>query len=178
MVVDRNPAQHQNQLASLHEEFFGPGKSDPLAPVQFEVIDRATDEAIQRLMAAGLLAKTTRGTRALFPLADAGVPPPLSEQERKQVAMHREQGKHSLGLARVLGAANFPNETRANLLTAGLHLARAWAAENRLPEPASLEDALLPPLSHCWKESLAEARSFLAEPTHPWQALLEKLERA
>ena len=67
VVVERDAAQYREQLGSLHEEYFGPGRWDPLAPVRLEVIDRATDEALQRLIDAGLLAKTTRASRPLWP---------------------------------------------------------------------------------------------------------------
>ena len=66
-MVERDAAQYREQLGALHEEYFGPGQWDPLAPVRLEVIDRATDEALQRLIDAGLLAKTTRATRPLWP---------------------------------------------------------------------------------------------------------------
>ena len=59
VVVDRNAAQWREQLNSLHQEFFGHGKTDPLAPVRLEVVDRATDEAIERLVAAGLITRAT-----------------------------------------------------------------------------------------------------------------------
>src|ERR1019366_7170811 len=72
VVVERDAAQYREQLNALHGEYFGPGQWDPLAPVRLEVIDRATDEALQRLIDAGLLAKTTRATRPLCP-ADAAL---------------------------------------------------------------------------------------------------------
>ncbi len=67
VVVERDAAQWREQLASLHQDYFGPGQSDPLAPVRLEVVDRATDEALQRLIEAGLVARTTRATRPLWP---------------------------------------------------------------------------------------------------------------
>ncbi len=82
VVVERDAAQYREQLNALHAEYFGPGQWDPLAPVRLEVIDRATDEALQRLIEAGLLAKTTRATRPLWPADTAeAAPPPLSAAE-------------------------------------------------------------------------------------------------
>jgi Helicase conserved C-terminal domain len=176
VVVDRDAPSHREKLATLHEEFFGPGKSDPLAPIQLEVIDRATDEALQRLLAAGLINATTRGTRPLFPAPQAlATPPPLSSEELQRAAAHREKMNYSVRIARVLGTANFVSETRVNLLEAALHLARALAVESRLPEPASLEDALLPPLSHCWKDCLPLLRAFVADAAASWQPLADAL---
>src|SRR5207248_8225341 len=54
LVVERDASQWREQLNPLHAEYFGDGQSNPLAPVRLEVIDRATDEALQRLMEAGL----------------------------------------------------------------------------------------------------------------------------
>lgn len=176
VVVERDAAACRGKLAPLHQEFFGPGKSDPLAPVQLEVIDRATDEALQRLLAAGLLTMNTRASRPLFPAPEAaGVPPPLSDQERRRAAAHREKANYALRLARVLGPANFVNETRANLLEAVLHSARALAVENRLPEPAEANDALLPPMSHCWNESLPLLRAFATDTGSSWQPVADAL---
>ena len=69
VVADRDAAQHHERLTTLHQELFGAGQGDPLAPVQLEVVDRATDESLQRLADAGLLTLTTRGARPLFPAA-------------------------------------------------------------------------------------------------------------
>ncbi len=176
VVVERDAPFHREKLAALHEEFFGPGKSDPLAPVQLEVIDRATEEALQRLQAAGLIATATRACRPLFPAPEAvTAPPPLSEEERQRASAHRERANYALRLARVLGAASFVNEARSKLLEAALHSGRVLAVENRLPEPAELNDALLPPLSHCWKDSLPVLRAFAADTNGPWQPVAEAL---
>ena len=43
------------------------------------------------------------------------------------------------------------------------------------PEPASLDDTLLPPLSHCWKEALPLLRQFSMDAARPCQAVLEAL---
>ena len=72
VVVDRDAAQWRERLNDLHGDFFGPGLSDPLSPVQLEVVDRATHEALERLTAAGLIAMTTRASRPLFPEPEPG----------------------------------------------------------------------------------------------------------
>jgi len=78
-------------------------------------------------------------------------------------------------MARILGEGEFLEETHAALIEAALHLARALAVEGRLPEPAELNEALLPPLSHCWKAALPRLRSFAADPTQPWKPLADSL---
>jgi hypothetical protein len=147
-----------------------------LAPVQLEVIDRATDEALQRLMAAGLIAKTTRAFRPLFP-AEEAANAPLSATERAKADAARAQVGRKLKMAKLLGEGGLDEEARAPLQDAIHNLARALAVENRLPEPARLDDALLPPLSHCWNEALPLLRGFIAEASQPWKPVAEALDK-
>ncbi|MHB8522599.1 MAG: DEAD/DEAH box helicase [Limisphaerales bacterium] len=175
VVVDGNPAPHRPRLESLHAELFGPGRTDPLAPVRLEIIDRATDEALQRLIAAGLIARTTRASRPLFPAEDAAVPPPLSAEEKAQADAHRAHAARKLKMARLLGDGGLLEEARAPLLEALQASGRTLAVENRLPEPASLDDALLAPLAHCWKDSLPLLRAFVVDANHAWQPVAEAL---
>jgi hypothetical protein len=79
-------------------------------------------------------------------------------------------------MARLLGGGELLEEARAALLDAAQSLGRALAVESRSPEPATLDDALLPPLSHGWKEALTSLRGFVADPTAPWQPVAERLE--
>ena len=175
VVVERDAAQWRERLAPLHQELFGPGQADPLAPVELVVIDRATDEALQRLMAAGLIATATRANRPLYPEPEAAAPPPLADEERAKAQAHRQQAARKLKMARLLDEGELAEESRAALLDGALALARALAVENRLPEPGALDDALLPPLSHCWKEALAGLRGFVADTTSACQPLAESL---
>ncbi|SPE58517.1 conserved hypothetical protein [Verrucomicrobia bacterium] len=176
VVVEGNPAEHREKLASLHEEYFGPGRWDPLAPVRLEVIDRATDEALQRLIEAGLVAKTTRASRPLWPEAAADAPaPPLSDAEREKAAAHRQQSARKVKMARLLGDGGLDEEARAALREAIHPLACALAIESRLPQPANAEQALQPPLSLCWKEALGPLREWNADPAAPWKPVAESL---
>jgi len=179
VVVERDAPQWRERLNTLHGDFFGPGRSDPLAPVRLEVVDRATHEALERLAAAGLLALTTRGCRPLFPEPEAGTTSPtLSAEERAKADAHRSHAARKLKMARLLGDGGLTEEAHGPLLDAALALARALAVEARFPEPGSLDDALLPPLSHCWKEALPALRNFAADPAQPWQAVIGALEKA
>jgi hypothetical protein len=176
VVVDRDASQCREKLSSLHEEYFGAGRWDPLAPVRLEVIDRATDEALQRLIESGLLAKTTRASRSLWPDQTSDpTPPPLSDAERQQVAVHRQQATRKLKMARVLGEGGLEEEARAALLEALVPLGRALAIENRLPEPGTPKQALVPPLAICWKDALAPLRQFSCDVAAPWRPLAESL---
>ena len=168
VVVERDAAQYREQLGALHEEYFGPGQWDPLAPVRLEVIDRATDEALQRLIDAGLLARTTRASRPLWPAETAdAAPPPLSAAELEKLSAHRQRAARKLKMARVLCEAGLNEEARAALLEAVPLLGCALAVQHRLPEPMSPGDALLPPLSSCWKDRAPSAARIHRRPRPP-----------
>jgi hypothetical protein len=176
VVVERDAPQWQERLKNLHEEYFGPGQWDPLAPVRLEVVDRATDQALQRLIEAGLVARTTRGSRPLMPADDAlGSPPPLSAAELEKISAHRLQAARKLKIACVLNQAGLGEEARAALLEALVPLIRGLALQERLPEPNSIQDALLLPVSRCWKTALPVIREFTGDPALSCAPVLEAL---
>ena len=176
VVVERDSEQWRESLALLHANLFGPGKTDPLAPVQLEVIDRATDEAIQRLIAAGLISKTTRAVRPLFPESDAAGVAPLSAEEVARAKAHRERAARKLKMARVLGDGGFDEEARPVLLEATFGFACALAAEHRITEPAELKEALQPPLANWWANALPVIHQFVQAATSDGKPLLRCLE--
>jgi hypothetical protein len=175
VVVDRDAGSWRERLSPIHDELFGPGQSDPLAPIQLEVIDRATDDAIQRLMAAGLLAPVTRATRPLFPDGSGAAACALTEEEKAAAKAYRLQASRKLKMARILGEGELLEEMRGALLEGAHLLGRALAVENRVPEPRSLDDVVLPPLSLCWPEVLGLLRSFVQDSAQPWKPVLEGL---
>lgn len=177
VVVDRDAAAWREKLTAVHQEYFGPGQSDPLAPVQLEVIDRATDEAIQRLIAAGLITPRTRAARPLQDGQSTGKgQAELSEGERSRSSSYRAQAARKLKMAQVLGGEGFLDEARPALIEAIQCLARALAVEHRYPEPGDLKDALQAPLSHCWRETLPLVRQFAENGDDSWQVVAQALQ--
>jgi hypothetical protein len=177
VVVEREAAACKQKLSSLHAELFGPGTSDPLAPTALEIIDRATDEAIQRLIEAGLLSRTTRAARPLFPAEELSQIPPLSPEEQAKAGALRAQAARKLKMARLLGAGDLADEARPALLEALHGFGRALAIENRLPEPPDLQDVFLPPLARSWADSLPVLRAFANDPNADWTPAAEALSR-
>ncbi|HEY3762230.1 MAG TPA: DEAD/DEAH box helicase [Verrucomicrobiae bacterium] len=175
VVVERCAVEPVEKLRSLHGELFGPGKIDPLAPVQLEVMDRATYEVIQRLITAGLISKTTRASRALLPSDDNPESSPLSPEETAKANSHRDQATRRLKMARLLGEGGFSEEARPILLEALHALGRAFAVERRLPEPSEVKDALQPPLSHALVGELPALKAFLDDPRANWKTVAECL---
>ncbi|MGH8732852.1 MAG: DEAD/DEAH box helicase, partial [Burkholderiales bacterium] len=128
VVVERDAERRRPELEALHREIAGPGKGDPLAPLRLEVMDRHMAETLERLAKAGLLQRTTRGSRPL--LGDAAATAPraaLSEAEREKARVHRGQAERRLKMSRVLGAADLAAESRQALLEAVQALASALA---------------------------------------------------
>ena len=168
VVVDREAPLWQEKLRSAHQELFGKQDSDPLAPVKLEVIDRATDEALRRMVETGLIASSTRATRTLYP-ADGQGPGalPLSESERHEALGHRRQAERKLKMSRLLMGGELPEEARDALLEAVLWLGRALAVENRLPAPAELKETLRPPLALCWGDALSVIQELASDPSSP-----------
>jgi hypothetical protein len=94
----------------------------------------------------------------LHPVAEA--PTPLSAEELAKAKTHRELAARKLKMARLLAEGGLADEARTPLLEAALVLARALAVEGRLPEPGTLDEALLPPLGAAWGAHAAAVREF------------------
>jgi len=177
VVVDHDAPLWRAKLLSAHKELFGKADSDPLAPVKLEVIDRATDEALRRMVDAGLIASSTRATRALYPLDGPGSQViALSESERQEALGHRRQAERKLKMGRLLMNGDLREEARDALLEAALWLGKALAVENRLPVPADLEEAAQPPLALCWGESLSVIREMASHASFPAGSVPDMLE--
>ena len=177
VIVERDAVLWREKLAPLHNDFFGREQSDPLAPTLFEVIDRATDEAIQRLVNAGLLKRNTRASRELFPTESTdSAAKPLSPEDRAKADAQRAVAARKLKMARLLGEGGLTEEARPALLEAIHAAARALAVENRLPDPDSLADALLPPLSLSWNGGVESLRTFAADAGAPWESVYRQIQ--
>jgi hypothetical protein len=164
IVVDRDAPLCQEKLLAPFEEFFGREVSDPLAPVTLEVIDRSADEAMTRLVAAGLISLNTRAVRELDASSGAAGSEP-TEAERQIAQEHRRQANRKLKMAALLGGGGLLEEEREALLQAGLWLGKALGVENRVAEPGSLEDALRPPHALFWGSSLPIVRAYATDPS-------------
>lgn len=178
VVVERDAALWSEGLASLHKEFFGEGKWDPLAPVKIEVIDKFMDEALRRLAEAGLIKPSTRAIRSLWPGVKGGTgTAPLSEEEQQKALAHRQQALRKLKMANLLEGGGLGEEALDALREATLWAGKALAAENRIPEPAEMEESLRPPISLLWGEALPILHEFAARPSLPPTRVTEILQK-
>ena len=171
VVVETQAALHRPRLEALCS-----GLCDdltPVAPVRIEVLDRTTHEALERLIAAGLIAPVTRALRPLHPVPEA--PRPLSAEELARAQAHRDLAARRLKMARLLADGGLAEEARPPLLDAALALARALAVETRRSEPASPDEAVLPPLAAAWGAHAAIIREFVARPDADAKAASEAI---
>jgi hypothetical protein len=175
VVVDRDAPAWRERLVALQEEFFNRETTDPLAPTRIEVIDRSTDEAVQRLIAAGLLGKAERAIRPLLPGATVPIRPALTAEEQARVASHHAQAERKLKMARLLADGDLAEEARAAALEGALSVARAMAVQRHFPEPPTLDEALRPPVALQWKEGGAPIREFLQAESKPSAGLMDYL---
>ena len=178
LVVERDTPSWSEQAANLHRDLYRESAVDAPASSKLEVIDRATNEALQKLIAAGVLTRTSRATRQLMPVdGESSTPVPLSPEEQARRDAYRDQAKRSHSIARVLADAGFENEARTHLLEAILHCARMSAVERRLPEPRDIQDALQSPHSILWGNAITLLREYQADATkssHPILAMLSE----
>jgi superfamily II DNA or RNA helicase len=160
VVVENQAALHRPRLEALHSEFCG--ELECVAPVRLEVLDRATHEALERLIAAGVLAPVSRAARPLHP--DGETPSPLTAEELSRARAHRDLAARKLKMVRLLTDGGLADEARTPLRDAALALGRAFAVEGRLPEPNTMEEALLPPLAAAWGAQGSDVRNFHTQP--------------
>jgi hypothetical protein len=176
VVVDGDAPLWQLKLGPHHEELFAGEGSDPLSPVKLEVIDRATDEAMRRLIAAGLISPATRAIRELYAGAVEEADG-LPEAARQKASAHRQQATRKLKMAHLLGNGGLQEEEREALLQSTLWMSRALAVENRAPEPETLEESFRAPAATFWGGDLPLVRGFSCDPSLPPAPVAEALQR-
>jgi superfamily II DNA or RNA helicase len=175
-VVDAEAALWRGRLLPLHEELFGKGQPDP--HTRIEVIDRATDEALKRLIEAGLIVPATRAVRPLYSRdGETPAPAPLSESEKQKALAYREKAGRKLKMALLLESGGLMEEAREAFLETILLLGRAIAVANRVPEPAELNEALQAPISIYWGEALPAISEFATTPSSPATQVAERLQK-
>jgi SNF2-related domain/Helicase conserved C-terminal domain len=175
-VVDADAALWREKLMALHKEVFGNGHSDSLSRI--EVIDRGTDEALKRMIVAGLIAPATRAIRPLYSRdGDAPAAIPLSESEKQKALAYRQKSSRKLKMALLLEGGGLSEEAREATLETILLLGQALAVENRVPEPAELNEALQAPFSLYWGEVLPAISEFALTPSSPATQVAKTLQK-
>jgi len=175
VVVERDSSVWRERLRPAYKKLVGNRQSGPPDDIRLEVVDRSTQEAVQRLCEAGLLQMRIRATRHLHP--ETGVAStPLSDEERAQIASRRDCFKRKLKMARILAGEDLLDEARDALREAILFAGRVIAGEARLPEPSNLEEVLVSPLAARWGDHRPLIHEFLANPAGEFDRLLRALQ--
>jgi superfamily II DNA or RNA helicase len=175
-IVESDANLWREKLFSLHKELCGNGVSE--SPTKIEVIDRATDEAVKRLMESGLLSQSVRAVRPLYSReGETPAESPLSESERQKVFAYREKAGRKLKMALLLENGDLAEEAREACLETVVLLGRAIAVAKRVQEPAELDQALKAPISIYWGEALPVISKLAATPCSPVAQVAETLQK-
>jgi superfamily II DNA/RNA helicase len=173
-VVDADADLWREKLMALHKEVFADGHSDS----RIEVIDRSTDEALKRMIVAGLIAPATRAIRPLYSRdGDSPAAISLSENEKQKALAYRQKSSRKVKMALLLEGGGLIEEAREATLETILLLARAFAVENRVPEPAELNEALQAPLSLYWGDVLPAISEFAVTASSPPTQVVKTLQK-
>ncbi len=149
-VVEKDVKACASALADVHKSLFGPGLTDPLAPVQLEVMDRATFEALDRLIKAGLIVPGTRAVRDLMEGSSEKAKPSLTPEELQQIKEWEGKRDRKLKMAELLLAGGLEEEARIPLREAVFFEGCVLAQVNHLTQPGSPEEAVMPPILSVW----------------------------
>ena len=121
--------ERQSALEALHRETDWRGNVPAL-----HVIDQSTWDAIQQLVATGLLTLNTRATRPLTGEA-ASAQPALTPEQLQRIADLKAFAAKKEKVANFLIAEDLADEAEPHQRAAAKALAQAHAIENQLPEP-------------------------------------------
>jgi hypothetical protein len=163
VVVDRGAQEIGEQINNVHAAYFGPVKSDPLAPVNLDVIDRVTFDALRRLEDQGLIKRTVRATR-IIP-ADGAPAMALTNEEQKKIEELRTTAGRKLKAARALLGVELADEARTAALDAALSLGKIAAIRNRLPHPESTDQLIVAPWNSAWNGAGRALQKIIADPS-------------
>jgi SNF2 family DNA or RNA helicase len=178
VVVEQDSQVWQEQLSALYKEHLQSSHPFDAMPQRIQVIDRRTEEALQQLMNAGIIARTTRATRSLLPAKEkVVVEKVLSPEDQRKVEALRALMTRKVKMAQLLGGGGMLEEACQSLNEALLAAAKILAIRNQLPEPSSIEESLLTPCCYLWQGQETVIREYIANPTKKWQELLTVLEK-
>lgn len=154
VVVEGDLLNVREDIAKTDADWFGGGRK-PHMPV-VEVVDRAAYETAQRLVACGVFLREDGSARRLYRRGDGLSQPKLAaDSEKARVLTARRQALEAYRQARrFLGALSF-DAARQPLEQAVVGLARAYALQNRLPEPRTAGEAVSAAFAGLWGDTLS-----------------------
>jgi len=162
-------------METLRDEFFPSLDGNPPSH-QVDILDRATFDAIERLVKAGLLQRTDTARRDLLDVTTTPAgPPPLTAEQEAQLKEATARAERCLRRAQVLGNADFPEEALTSLRDSLLPMATARAIRERWPIPATHADLLSDPWPTRWSTAFPALQQLLnataADPLPDWRPI-------
>lgn len=176
LVVAEHVAQAKAPwMDSLRDEFFPALDGNPPSH-QVDVLDRATFDAIERLVKAGLLQRTDTARRDLLDVnATPAGPAPLTAEEEARAKEATARAERCLRRAQVLGNADFPEDAITSLRDSLLPMAVARATRERGSIPATPADLLTDPWPALWSKAFPAVQQLLkftaADPLPDWRPI-------
>jgi len=113
-------------------------------------MDIGTWDALQQLVATGMITIHSRATRPLLSADGQTDPPSLAEEQERQVGNLRAIAQKKARASRTLFAVDLAEEAIPHLQAASLAFAQAWAVQHHWVEPGKLEDTFRPPFDRVW----------------------------
>jgi len=174
VVVASDAAGARERLLPLHAELY-PEKDDLRG--RLEVIDEASAGLLRRLETEGLVQRTARATRVLFP--ERKEKPSLDPATLARVGSLLEQTARQLRLTRLLSTdpGDFAAESAAALRAAIALMSEALALRAGLTPPPEDENPLPGWIAPHWGDSRGVVEGFLAGPDRPLAPVIEAVER-
>jgi len=174
VVVGGDAAGARERLLPLHAELY-PETSDLRG--RLEVIDEAGAGLLRRLETEGLVQRTARATRVLFPERQEKTP--LDPATLARVGSLLEQTARQLRLTRLLSTdpGDFAEESAAALRTAIAMTSEALALRAGLTPPPEDERSLPGWIAPHWGDARGVVEGFLAGPDRPLAPVIEAVER-
>lgn len=128
-----------------------------------EVMDAGAHEAVRRMVARGLLTEPGGAGRVLY-AAGRGLAQPKIVEAGGTVSVQalRRQAALAFRRARQAVAGLAFEQARQPLEQSALLLARAFAAQRRMPEPQDVRQAVSEPFAALWGDTLPVVRELLA----------------
>ena len=151
-VVQGSATEQRPHLETMLNDTPWRGPRPPL-----HVIDAAAWETLRSLAAAGLLTLHARATRPLLDQEPNATRPALSPGQQARFDSLCALVQRKARVARALLSADLAEEALPALREAALASAQMAAITRRFPEPASLAEALRPPLDAAWPAATGSA---------------------
>jgi superfamily II DNA or RNA helicase len=171
VVVDREAALWRPRIEAATLKAW---EQQPGGTPKVIVLDKATHDVLEGMIAAGLLARPATTVRQLAPTSANTGAPPLSAEEQQKIAALKAVYSRKLKMTQVLLSAELADEALAPAREALHALGCASALSRRLPPPPEIAAYTRAPWNALWTKDAHDALAPLI--TEPPTITLEVLQ--